>query len=162
MTGFAPAETDYSSTGTFDQGGPIDVVAPLTCRVLPPTDWARLTAIEPFKTHGLPDDPNHWVVLVVERAGAIVGTCSLFTAAHWDCWWIDPDEAGTSRGLVLRQLLREALTQFRQADVQQVYTGVEDTHPEVVDVLTRFGFTPVGGQLFLLRIADASMALRTE
>jgi hypothetical protein len=158
MAGFAPAETDRSSTGTFDQGGPVDAVAPLTCRVLPPADWARLLPVEPFKTHGLPDDPTHWVVLVVERAGAIVGTCSLFTAAHWDCWWIDPDEAGTSRGLVLRQLLREALTQFRQADVQQVYTGAESL--EVADVLTRFGFHPVGGQLFVLRIADAPEALR--
>jgi len=137
----------------------IDV--PLSYRFLPAEEWHRLAAIEPFRTCGLPD-PDGWSVLVVERGDQIVGSCSLFTAMHWDCWWIDPRERGATRGVILRQLLREALASFHNAGIEQVYTGAEDAQPEVADLLTRFGFAPVAGQLFMLTVADAAVAFGTR
>ena len=90
----------------------------------------------------------------------VVGTCSLFTAMHWDCWWIDPDDP--ARGVILRKLLRHALHLFAEVGTEQVYTGVEDASPEVAGLLTRFGFRPAGGQLFLLRVAEAATACSRE
>jgi hypothetical protein len=136
--------------------------AALHCRVLPVQEWDRLHAIEPFKTRGLPEPPEAWTVLVVERgwpdAPQIVGTCSLFTALHWDCWWIDPDQPGAARGVVLRQLLRGALPTCTDVGAEQVYCGAEDAQPEVADLLQRFGFAPVAGRLFVLRVADVAAA----
>lgn len=135
------------------------------CRILPSTEWDRLLRIEPFKSRGLPDDPACWVVLVVEQFGldgepVIVGTCSLFTAMHWDAWWIDDALAGPTRGVVLRQLLHAGLTSFKDAQVAQVYCGAEDATPEVADLLERFRFTPAAGRLFVLQVADAPGAIR--
>jgi N-acetylglutamate synthase-like GNAT family acetyltransferase len=134
----------------------------LESRLLPPEEWHTLTAVEPFASHGLPDDPASWWILVVERDGRVIGTCSLFTAMHWDGWWIDPEEPGTTRGVVLRQLLRHALGLFGAIDVEQVYTGVEDTTPQMADFLTRFGFRPAPGRLYMLRVEDASLACSRE
>lgn len=125
----------------------------LVTRELPLAEWDRLTAIEPFRSAGLParERAGDWVVLVVERDGAMVGTCSLFTAVHWDCWWVDP--AARGRGGVLAQLLDATLARLRASDVRTVYTGAEDARPELAALLEGFGFTPAPGRLFVLDVA---------
>lgn len=139
----------------------------LTCRLLPPEEWSKLLVMEPFASRGLPDPQDNWAVLVVERptpdGPAIVGTCSLYTAMHWDCWWI-ANMPGAGRGVVLRQLLAAALSMFTQMDIQQVYTGVEagPAAPGAVDLLTRFGFGQVPGQVFVLRVPEAAAAFERD
>jgi len=89
-------------------------VGVLKVRRLPYEEWDRLRVIEPFATDGLPQ-PAGWVILVVERDGQIVGTCSLFTAVHWDCWWIAPEHRRQTS--VLRALLLGAREVFAEAGV---------------------------------------------
>jgi hypothetical protein len=135
--------------------------AQLLVRILPVEEWERLRAIEPFASRGLPEDPDAWSVLVVERDGAIVGSCSLFTAMHWDCWFIDPHQPPGAHGVILRQLLVTALQVLDAVDVTQVYTGVEPRgRQNAASMLKRFGFKPSAGRLFILDTADAAMALR--
>jgi hypothetical protein len=132
----------------------------LSARILPPEEWHLVEAIEPFRTRGLPDDPTAWWILVVERDRQIVGTCSLFSAMHWDCWWIDPDDP--AHGIVLRKLLRSALELLHGAEVAQVYTGVEHDREEIARLLTRFGFRVAPGRLFMLTVSDAAVSLSSE
>jgi hypothetical protein len=133
----------------------------LEVRILPFEEWPRAKAIEPFASRGLPEDPDSWMILVVERDGAIVGSCSLFTPMHWDCWYISPEEPGASRGVVLRQLLATALEILTQLKIGQVYTGVERTGPaNAASLLKRFGFKPAPGRLFVLDVADAAEAFK--
>jgi hypothetical protein len=125
---------------------------PLTTRRLPPEEWNRLQAFEPFQSHGLPaaERAEDWVVLVVERDGAIVGSCSLFTTVHWDCWWIDP--ASRRRAGVLGALVKAALGVLRSAEVATVYTGLPEGRPELQTLLEHFGFLPAAGQLYVLDV----------
>lgn len=130
-------------------------------RILPPEEWPRVREIEPFKSRGLPASDSNWMILVVERDGQIVGSCSLFTAMHWDCWYLDPTLHGAVRGVLLRQLLACALEILQQVAVTQVYTGVEPSRTgKGAEMLRRFGFKPAAGQLFVLDTADAAVALK--
>jgi len=125
----------------------------LTTRLLPPEEWDRLRAIEPFASKGLPRDPAEWRILVIERDGQLVGTCSLFTAVHWDCWWVDP--AARGKGGVLFALLRAAMQLLATAQITTVYTGAEDGDDDVAALLEHFGFTPASGRLFVLEMPVA-------
>ena len=129
----------------------------LSARVLPPEEWDRLLTLEPFTSQGLPAS-GEWIVVVVERDGAIVGTCSLFTAVHWDCWWIVPELRGTTA--VLRQLLDLTLAVLAEAEIQTVYTGVGEGDADVAALLTHFGFTPAPGRLFVLDVAPVLARLK--
>lgn len=130
----------------------------LTTRLLPPEDWGVLRAIEPFASQGLPSDPEEWRVIVVERDGVLVGTCALFTAVHWDCWWIDPAQRG--KGTVLSALLVAALQLLGEAGVQTAYTGAEHSATAIADLLEHFGFTPAPGRLFVLDVPAARQRLK--
>jgi hypothetical protein len=135
----------------------------LVVRILPAEEWDRVKAIEPFASRGLPDADSNWMILVVERDGQIVGSCSLFQTMHWDAWYIDPAVSGAVRGVILRQLLAVCLEILGNLDIEQVYTGVEpDATSSAARLLKRFGFTPTPGQLFVLNIAEAALALRQQ
>jgi len=125
----------------------------LTARLLPPEEWAILTAVEPYASKGLPGDPAFWRIVVVERDGVLVGTCALFTAVHWDCWWIDPASRG--KGGVLNALLVTSLRLLQAGAIQVAYTGAEDAQPELAQLLAHFGFTPAPGRLFVLDVDQA-------
>lgn len=132
----------------------------LTTRLLPPEDWDRLRALDPYATRGLPEDPENWRILVVERDGVLVGTCALFNAVHWDCWWIAPEARG--RGGVLAQLLRASVAVFQEAGLDTVWTGVEDANSDVTRLLTHFGFQPAPGRLFVLSVASIHQQFSKE
>jgi RimJ/RimL family protein N-acetyltransferase len=130
----------------------------LAVRVLPVAEWEKLKAIDPFTEAGLPESPEDWRILVVERDGEIVGTCSLFTAVHWDCWWIDAASRG--KGSVLSLLLQASFALLADAGIQLVYTGVEDEKAELARLLERFGFAPAPGRLYVLPVGEARLALK--
>lgn len=130
----------------------------LTTRVLPPEEWDQLTEIEPFRSGGLPTRVDDWQVLVVERDGAIVGTCSLFNTVHWDCWWIDPASRG--KGSVLAALLSHSLQLMGDAGLDSVYTGAEHGDTSVAELLVAFGFEPAPGRLFVLDVPLARERLK--
>jgi len=95
--------------------------------------------------------------VVVEQDGTVVGRCHLFTAVHWDEWWID--EAHRGKGVVLKHLVERSLEVLNEAGLDTVYCGVEDARPDVAELLAHFGFTPAPGRLFLLKLRrDASEA----
>ena len=131
----------------------------LTTRVLPVDEWARLLAVEPYRTLGLPGgEADAWRVVVVERDGVIVGTCAVFTTVHWDCWWID--KAARGKAGVLRALLRAGLQLLAECGVGAAYTGAETGSPELAALLVEFGFVPAAGRLFVLDIDRAVEAVK--
>jgi hypothetical protein len=73
----------------------VDAPTVPSCRELPPQEWDRLRAFEPFATKGLPS-ADRTRILVLERPedGAIVGWWFLFLAYHADPLWIAPDYRG--------------------------------------------------------------------
>jgi hypothetical protein len=100
------------------------------------------------------------VRVVVERDGALRGYCHLFTAVHWDGWWLAPDARG--QGAVLKALVVASLTLLKEAGLDMVYTGVEDDRVEIRQLLEKFGFQPAPGKLFLLKVDDAALQLQRQ
>lgn len=97
--------------------------------------------------------------VVVEKDGAIVGCCHLFTAVHWDAWWIHPD---ARTGPTLKALITGSLRVLQAAGLDTVYTGVEDARADVAQLLEKFGFTPAPGRLYLLKVTDAALRLHRQ
>lgn len=102
---------------------------------------------------------EHLLQVVVEKDGAIVGCCHLFTAVHWDQWWIHPD---ARTGPVLKALITGSLRVLQAAGLDTVYTGVEDARADVAQLLEKFGFTPAPGRLYLLKVNDAALQLQRQ
>jgi len=125
----------------------------LTTRLLPPEEWDKLDDIEPYKSKGLPGDPSEWRIVVVERGGAVVGTCAFFTAVHWDNWWIAPESRG--KGSVLLELLRASDKLLEGSGIETVYCGAEQGNDAASDLLVHFGFLPTIGKLFVLDVTAA-------
>lgn len=108
-----------------------------------------------------PDKPDSWLHLTVEQDGVLVGRCELFTAVHWDGWWIAPEARGG--GVVLKALVHAALALLQQAGLDTVYTGVEDAGDEgIAALLEHFGFRPAPGRLYLLQVAEAAVTLKED
>lgn len=116
-----------------------------TVRVLPPEEWDRLAAYEPFKSNGLPTI-DHWRVIIVEDDGKIVGFCCLFNAVHWEPWWIAPLYRGKPG--ILRQLIEQSEAILTEAHVQTAFVTVGDDLPENQDLVEHFGFERAPGALY--------------
>lgn len=123
----------------------------LTFRELPEAEWPRIleAGIEPFATYGLPD-PAHWILVVAEAEGRILGVSSLGEAVH-NHWHIQP-EARRSPTLVtgLWQATRAAL---ESRGVNLLHTVVDEQLPEVQDMVRRLGYQPAEGTLFQIPVA---------
>lgn len=109
------------------------------------------------RTRPLSDDI---LQVLVEENGEVVGRCHLFTAVHWDEWWID--ERGRGKGAVLKALIARSLEVLKQGGIDTVYTGVEDDRADIRELLAHFGFKPAPGRLFLLKVDEAALQLKTE
>jgi N-acetylglutamate synthase-like GNAT family acetyltransferase len=120
-------------------------------RVLPPDEWHRLTAFEPFASHGLPT-VEHWRVIVGEVEGEIIGFCCLFNAVHWEPWWIAP--AHRKNPGLLRQLVDKTGDELRAAGVQTVFVCVGDDIPDQQALVQRFGFEEAPGKLYMLNLPE--------
>lgn len=122
-----------------------------TTRLLPPDEWHRLAAFEPFTSHGLPT-VEHWRVIVGEVDGAIVGFCCLFNAVHWEPWWIDP--AYRKHPGLLRQMVDKTGDELRAAKVTNVFVCVGDDIPDQQALVQRFGFEEAPGKLYMLALPE--------
>lgn len=117
----------------------------MTSRVLPPEEWHRLagTEVEPI-VPGL--DPAQTAVIVVEDAGAIVGTWVLLRMAHVECFWIAPERRGKAG--VAARLLRSMRSLAQTWGVPCPITG--SVTPEMSDMIRRLGGIPLPGEHFAL------------
>jgi hypothetical protein len=125
----------------------------LTHRILPPHEWDKLLAYEPFRSHGLPEAPDHWRVCVVEDGDQIVGLSCIFTAVHWDIWEIRPEYQ--KNPAVVKGLITEGLALLKDTGVTGVFAVVDNHQPESHHALMKhFGFTEATGVLYSANIAD--------
>ncbi len=116
-------------------------------RVLPPAEWARLQTFPPFDRVGLPN-PDHWRILVAERAGAIVGFCCLFDAVHWEAWYVIPELRGNPA--IIHGLIQTGVQELREAEVEGVFAMIDETQTGAIrSMIERFGFQPAPGRLYL-------------
>lgn len=118
---------------------------PLTRRVLPPAEWARIAHIEPFASGGLPN-PDYWRIVVVERDGVIVACCSLFDTVHWDCFWVAEGDRGNPA--VFKDLIEAGVQVMDDHQIPMVHTTVPDERGDLGAMLERFGFHNAHGQLY--------------
>ena len=120
-------------------------------RSLPPEEWSKLLAFEPFASGGLPN-PDQWRMIVAEEGATIVGFTGLFAGAHWEPWYLDP--AARKHPGIARGLIREGLAVMKDLGIDAAYAVVTDDLPEQQALLERFGFTPAPGKLYSVVITD--------
>ena len=120
-------------------------------RVLPPAEWTRLLAFEPFASGGLPT-PEQWRIIVAEEAGEIVAFCCVFAAAHLEPWYIAPSHR--RHPAVARGLIRAGRDLLRELDIGAAFAVVSDAQPEQQAIVERLGFTPAPGKLYVLAVED--------
>lgn len=106
-------------------------------RVLPVDEWPRLSRV-PCDTPWWLFDPVTTRVLVVEHAGAIVGTCSLLPFVHAECLWIDP-----AHRVAGRRLLRGVYQQARAMGARRLWSG--SLSERMTSILYRLGAVKLPG-----------------
>lgn len=125
----------------------------LTFRLLPVAEWGKIVeaGIEPFASRGLPEESDHWRMLVAEEEGRILGV-SCLTEVVQNHWFITP---GSRRNPAIVQGLWSATQQLlTEAGVGLLYATVSDDQPEVQDMVERLGYVKAPGQLYLLYVPD--------
>jgi hypothetical protein len=114
-------------------------------RVLPPEEFHKLLTIPPYSAGGLPN-PEYWRIVVVEREGDIVACCALFDTVHWDYFWIADADQGNP--VVFKDLLEQSLMVMQEYGIAQVHTTIPSHRADLADMLVRFGFHKVPGDLY--------------
>lgn len=117
----------------------------LTRRVLPPEEFQKLLTIPPYSAGGLPT-AEHWRIVVVERGEEIVACCALFDTVHWDYFWVADADQGNPT--VFKDLLEQSLEVMQELGIIQVHTTVPSHRADLADMLLRFGFHKVPGDLY--------------
>lgn len=125
--------------------------ANLTVRRLPPEDWHRIAAFEPFATGGLPS-PEQWRIIIAEEGDQVVGFCCVFAAAHWEPWHIAPSHRRNPA--VARGLIREGIKVLQAEGIEAAFAVVRDSQPEQQAIVERLGFTPAPGKLYTIAVDD--------
>lgn len=121
----------------------------LLSRVLPVDEWEKIANREPFASTGLPD-PSHWLIVVVERDGAVIASCALFDSVHWDAFEINGE--ARKNPAVFGALLNGALNVLQQQGVRGVHITIPDGQPELESIGQRLGFVKANGQLYILAV----------
>jgi hypothetical protein len=117
----------------------------LTTRILPPTEWHRLTGTEVESiVPGL--DPAHTAVLVVEDGDAIIGTWVLLRMVHVECFWIAPAHRGKAG--VAARLLRSMRALLPAWGSRCPITG--SVTAEMTSMIERLGGIKLPGDQFAL------------
>lgn len=119
----------------------------MTSRILPPSEWARLTGTEaePLIAHL---DPANAQVLVVEDDGQIVGTWTVLRLVHVECVWIAESHRGAFG--VVKRLLRGMREIARGWGARNVLTGA--LTPQVEALIESLHGTPLPGRHFVIPV----------
>lgn len=126
-------------------------------RVLPPGEWARLTA-GPLAGQLSALDlsaADHARIVVVEEpeTGQILAYWALVDTVHAEPVWIDPARRGDPT--VAASLLRATLAELQQAGVGYVYTTLIEGDVILEQVASRAGFEKLPVTLWAARIAES-------
>lgn len=117
----------------------------MTIRCLPPEEWPKLAGTEAESVWpGL--NPADARVLVVEDAGAIIGTWVLMRVVHAECIWIAPSHRGKAG--VLSKLLRGMRGLTRAWNTPSVFAG--SMTEGMSAMIRRIGGIPVPGEHFAI------------
>jgi hypothetical protein len=120
----------------------------LTTRALPPVEWPRLTGTE-AETIWPTLDPEKAQILVVERAGEIVGCQVLVMVLHAECLWVHPDHRG--RTAVPRRLWAAVQAEARAVGARGLITGANDDR--VRGLLAHVGAAKIPVEQYVIPIA---------
>jgi hypothetical protein len=131
---------------------------PPLIRELPQDEWYRLEGIGPFASAGVPEPSDNWRLIVAEDAGEIVGVCGLFTAVHWDPWWVKATYQGNPA--VFGGLVEAGLQTLHDLGIDTVHTTVPHDQPMLKAMLERFGYTGAPGQLYILYVPNAIIQVK--
>lgn len=121
----------------------------MTWRELPPAEWGRLAGTE---AAGLAHEfvPGECHVLVVEDAGAIVGTWVFLRVVHGECVWIAPSHR--RRGSVARRLLAGMRQIVTRMGARAFMTGA--ITPDVERLITRLHGRVLPGTHWLVPVKE--------
>jgi GNAT superfamily N-acetyltransferase len=125
-------------------------------RELPPEEWPRLAAYEPFATGGLPS-AGHWRILVAEVGPDLVAFVCLFDAVHLEPLWVAPEYRLRPKtfGHLLQALWAEAHQLLTDLGVGAVFATVDQSNlPRGGRFLEHLGFHPAPARLYVATVPD--------
>jgi len=117
--------------------------------VIPPEEWtARLSHIEPFKTHGFPNPALCRVLCAVTPAEEVVAAWWITIAWHAEPVWIAPEHR--KRPGLIRKLWERVRQELVREGADVAFGIITD--PQVVGQASRLGFARVHGDLYFLQV----------
>lgn len=122
----------------------------MQARELPPAEWSRLLAIEPYRSHGLPTADGNWIMIVVEDAGEIIAASAVHSQVHWDPWWIAPAHQGNAG--VTRALIREGVAALADRAIEHAFCTIDEADAYASHAAVNLGFNPAPGRLYLIDV----------
>ena len=119
-------------------------------RMLAKEEWPKLDATDAADVWRHLDP--HWAeVLVVEKAGRIVGACILMTILHPECFWIDKGHRGS--GIVAKHLWWAIQAKAKAYHMKTVAAAA--TTDDMRDLLLHLGAQPLPGEHFVLSVKES-------
>lgn len=121
----------------------------ITVRTLPPDEVHRITQAQgPMADHPNPEALKDTTrIVVLEKAGEIVGYWVMFDTVHIEPLWLDPETRNHPKAAL--GLLAQVYTELQGAGVRQVFAVIGDADAEVMGPMAeQLGLTKVPGQLF--------------
>lgn len=121
----------------------------LSTRILPPSEWSRLTGTELETLY--PILPEGAQVVVVEEDGPsprIVGTWAIYKLVHVEGVWISPEHRGKAG--VARRLIGKTFEVAKALGARAVNTAA--VTPEVAEMLKALGGVELQGRHFAVSL----------
>jgi len=121
----------------------------ITVRTLPPEEAHRVTEAQgPMANH---PDPmvlkDSTRIVVLEKAGEIVGYWVMFDTVHIEPLWLDPETRNHPKAAMA--LLSQVYTELQGAGVRQVFAVIGDRDAEVMGPMAeQIGLSKIQGALF--------------
>ena len=124
----------------------------LTSRLLPHDEWHKLLAFEPYKTQGLPPEQG-WLIVAVERDGALIASSAIFDAVHWDVFAIA--EADQKNPAVAKRLITEAMSTIAELGINAIHLTLDPERSDLAALAQHFGFVESPLRLYIRAIPPA-------
>ncbi len=120
-------------------------------RELPPEEWSRLLAFQPFDTQGLPPTPTSRIMVaeVGGPGGAIVGYWGIFMAIHIEPLWIAPEYR--KRPGVVRRMWRGIQSLLADLGADTAFACIFEADAPNKPLAQKLGFVEAPGKLYFIR-----------